>query len=66
MVPVVVGLAAAHAAAVTRYVDDDSADPQSPYTNAAHAAVTIQEAIDVSETNDLILGTHGRGIFGRD
>ena len=43
----------------TRYVDDDSTDPLSPYTNAAHAAVTIQDAVDVSVSNDLILVAEG-------
>ena len=45
--------------ATTRYVDDDSTDPQSPYTNAAHAATNIQAAIDVSVANDLILVSAG-------
>jgi len=47
------------AGAVTRYVDDDSANPQSPYTNAAYAATTIQAAVDVSVSNDLILVSAG-------
>ena len=54
----------------TRYVDDDSADPRAPYTNAAHAAVTIQDAVAVSFSNDLILvsaglyDTDGRVVHG--
>ena len=40
-------------------MDDDSADPRAPYTNAAHAAVTIQDAVDWSFTNDLILVSAG-------
>ena len=57
-------LHALSASAVTRYVDDDSASPQSPYTNAAHAATTIQAAVDVSVSNDVILvsaGTYDTG-----
>jgi len=44
---------------LTRYVDDDSADPQAPYTNVAHAATNIQDAVDVSFSNDLILVSAG-------
>jgi len=47
------------AGGVIRYVDDDSADPQSPYISAGHAATSIQDAVDVSEPNDLILVSAG-------
>ena len=45
--------------AITRYVDVNSTDPRSPYTNPTNAAVTIQAAVDVAVSNDLILVSDG-------
>jgi hypothetical protein len=52
-------LCASQTHAVTRYVDVDGGDPQSPFTNALNAAVTIQDAVDVSQDDDLILVADG-------
>jgi hypothetical protein len=46
-------------AGVTRYVDVDSGNPQSPFTNALNASVTIQAAVDISQDDDLILVADG-------
>ena len=58
------------AEAITRYVDVNSTAPQPPYTNLANAAVTIQDAVDVAVSNDLVLvsagvyETGGRAVHG--
>ena len=55
------------APAATRYVNDSTGNDaaNSPYTNAASPAKTIQAAIDVSEPNDLILVSAGTMIWAR-
>ena len=48
---------AAHAG--TRYVNVSNSFPASPYSSWANAATTIQAALDISVTGDLILVTNG-------
>jgi len=57
-------LAASHAFAVLRYVDDDSLTPIPPYTNEANAAFSIQDAVNVSSIGDEILVKAGTYLYG--
>ena len=43
----------------TRYVVKDNPKAAAPYTNWLHAAATIQDAVDVSVSNDTIWVTNG-------
>jgi predicted outer membrane repeat protein len=58
------------ACADTHYVNVNSTNPVSPYTNWATAARVIQQAVDVSTTGDTVLVTNevyatgGRAVFG--
>jgi hypothetical protein len=52
-------LAAQPSFAAVRYVNVNSATPISPYTNWAVSSRTIQAAIDISQSGDLILVTNG-------
>ena len=45
--------------AETYYVDVNSLNPTAPYTNWATAATTIQDAVDLTSTGDVVLGTNG-------
>ena len=51
--------AAASSFAQFRYVDDDSADPQSPYDNWSHAATNIPEAVNVATSGDTVVVAPG-------
>src|SRR5262249_43261169 len=46
-------------AATTHYVDINNPAPQSPYTNWATAAATIQDAIDAATTGDVVVVSNG-------
>ncbi len=50
---------APNAFGVTRYVDLNSDTPAPPYTNWVTAAVTIQDAIDISVNGDVVMVTNG-------
>ncbi len=49
----------------THYVDVNSAAPAPPYNSWAGAARTIQEAVDIASSGDLILVTNGVYAIGR-
>ncbi len=55
------GLVALPAAGRTLYVDDDSTNPVSPFTNVTQAAVSIQDAVDAAASGDrieIVAGTY--------
>ena len=56
---VVAGLCAVSAPATTRYVDIASPAPDAPYTNWAHASLSIQSAINVAASGDEVLVAPG-------
>ena len=45
--------------ATVRYVSVGNATPSAPFTNWTTAAVTIQDAVDVSQSGDEIIVTNG-------
>ena len=55
----VAGLSAVPSPATTRYVDIASPAPDAPYTNWAHASLSIQSAINVAASGDEILVAPG-------
>ncbi len=46
-------------AGTVHYVDGNNSSPTPPYTNWATAAITIQQAVDVSKVGDSVLVTNG-------
>ena len=52
-------LAVSSLSAATHYVSLGSTNPTPPYTNWATAAMSIQAAVNVAATNDVVLVTNG-------
>jgi hypothetical protein len=53
-----------HGSSTTHYVDQANQAPISPYTNWLSAATNIQDAVNASDSGDLVLVTNGLYQFG--